>query len=332
MNSGGSAMRRPWISGARIALILGVAAISGCHGGADGWAERPGPKVLAFFPPLYSLAASIAGDDAQVQSLLKSKGPHDYEPQPSDARKLRRADLFLTIGLGLDDQVAKKLAATCGNPKLKVVELGEGLPKEMLREGTCTCGHEHEKNAEHEHDHGFDPHVWMGIPEAIVMVDAIGVELSKFDPSHAAGYQQRAEALKARLTALQTEGKALLETKKEKARLLTHHDSLHYFARSFGAEIVDAIELPGREPSGKRLNQLVEICKEKNVRLIAVEPQYSANSGAQAVLRELRLKGVADPEFVELDPLETADRADLTPDFYERRMRANLDNLAKALK
>ena len=131
---------------------------------------------------------------------------------------------------------------------------------------------------------------------------------------------------------LQSEGQARLAAKKDKARLLTHHESMHYFARSIGAEIVDAIELPGREPSAKRLNQLVEICKSKNVRLIAVEPQYPANTGAQAVLRELRLKGVPDAAFVELDPLETADIHDLTADFYERRMQANLDNLAGALK
>jgi hypothetical protein len=49
-------------------------------------------------------------------------------------------------------------------------------------------------------------------------------------------------------------------------------------------------------------------------------------------LRELKLKGVSDPAFVELDPLETADQADLTADFYERHIRANLDNLAKVLK
>jgi ABC-type Zn uptake system ZnuABC Zn-binding protein ZnuA len=325
-------MWRHWMTAIGFAAtMIGVAAISGCNGGADGWAEKPGPKVLAFFPPIYSLAASVAGGDAQVVSLLSTKGPHDYEPRTSDARRLRRADLFLTIGLGLDDNVAKKLSETCGNPKLRLVELGEKLPKDMLREGTCTCGHEHEKKDEHDHDH-VDPHVWMGIPEAIVMVEAIRAELTELDPNHAAGYKQRAEALTSRLSALQAEGKALLEAKKEKARLLTHHDSLHYFARCFGIEIVDAIELPGREPSGKRLNQLVEICKEKGVRLIAVEPQYPANTGAQAILRELRLKGVADPEFVELDPLETADQADLTPDFYERRIRANLDNLTKVLK
>jgi ABC-type Zn uptake system ZnuABC Zn-binding protein ZnuA len=288
--------------------------------------------VLAFFPPIYSLAATVAGDDAQVVSLLTTKGPHDYEAKPSDARRLKRADLFLTIGLGLDDGVAKKLAETCGNPKLKHVALGERLPKDMLREGTCTCGHEHKQSEQHDHDHGYDPHVWMGIPEAIAIVEMIRAELTQIDPAHADGYKQRAEALIGRLTKLQGEGRAQLEAKKEKARLLTHHDSLHYFARSFGAEIVDAIELPGREPSGKRLNQLVEICKSKNVRLIAVEPQYPANTGARAVLRELQLKGVENPEFVELDPLETADAGDLTPDFYERRLRANLDNLAKVLQ
>jgi ABC-type Zn uptake system ZnuABC Zn-binding protein ZnuA len=107
---------------------------------------------------------------------------------------------------------------------------------------------------------------------------------------------------------------------------------LRYFARSFGAEIVGAIEMPGHEPSPKRLNELVKLCQEKGVRLIAVEPQYPSNTGAQAVLRELRRKGVADAAFVELDTLETADAADLTADFYERKMRANLDTLAGALQ
>jgi ABC-type Zn uptake system ZnuABC Zn-binding protein ZnuA len=323
-------MRSNQIVALSLALLASVG-FCGCKAAPDGWTDKPGPKVLAFFPPIYSLAATIAGDDAQVQSLLTSKGPHDYDPKPSDARRLQRADLFLTIGLGLDDRVTKKLASTCGNSQLRLVELGAKLPKEMLREGTCTCGHEHEGEA-HKHDHGYDPHVWLGIPEAIAMADAIRAELTSLDPAHAAGYQQRADALVNRLKALQAEGQALLSAKTEKARLLTHHDSLYYFARSVGAEVVDAIELPGKEPSGKRLTALVEVCKTKGVRLIAVEPQYPTHTGAQALLTELKVQGVGDPAFVELDPMETADVSDLTPDFYERRMRSNLDNLARALK
>lgn len=321
--------RRSWQS---IAVVAALAcAVLGCNGGADPWAERPGPKVLAFFPPIYSFAASVAGDDAQVLSLLTNKGPHDYEPKHSDARKLVRADLFLVNGLELDDPMAAKLASTSGNRSLRVVKLGELVPKEALLEGGV-CRHDHGDGQETEHHHASDPHVWLGIPEAIVMVEGIRDELRQIDPSHAGGYTERASALVGRLKKLQEEGKARLAAKKEKARLLTHHDALRYFARSFGVEVADSIELPGKEPSAKRLAELVDMCKSKGVRLIAVEPQFSANTGAQAVLKELRNKGMPDAAFVELDPLETANPADLTPDFYERKMRANLDALAKALK
>jgi ABC-type Zn uptake system ZnuABC Zn-binding protein ZnuA len=313
--------------------VLGAAAIglAGCSAGGDPWAERPGPKVLAFFPPIYSLAATVAGDDAQVLSLLTSRGPHDYEPRPSDARKLRRAALFLVNGLELDDLMAAKLAETTSNKHLRVVKLGERIPKESLLEaGLCT---DPSHNHDHAHSHGtHDPHVWLGVPEAIHMAEAIRDELTQLDPQHADGYKQRTAALTDRLRKLQAEGQALLKAKKEKARMLTHHDALRYFARSFGAEVAGAIEMPGREPSAKRLNELVDLCKKEKVRLIAVEPQYPSHTGAQALLRELQRKDVPDAAFVELDTLETADPADLTPDFLERKLRANLDNLVKALQ
>src|SRR4051812_33667903 len=313
-----------------VALAAAALTLAGCGGGGDGWQDRPGPKVLAFFPPLYSLAAQVAGDDAQVQSLLTAKGPHDYEFQPADARKLRRADLFLINGLGLDDDVGKRLAGAAGNPKLKTVEVGESVPEaDLLAAGA----HEHaEHGHDHKHEHGaHDLHVWLGIPEAVHMVAAIRDALAEADPAHKDGYAKRADALTGRLLSLQAEGKDRLRNKTQKARLLTQHDAMRYFARSFGAEVVAAVELPGQEPNAQRLRELVKLCQDHDVRLIAVEPQYPSNTAARVVLEELRGKNV-DAVFVVLDPLETADPAGLTPDFYERTMRANLDNLAGALQ
>jgi zinc transport system substrate-binding protein len=304
--------------------------LAGCSSGGDPWQDRPGPKVLAFFPPLYSFAAEVAGDDAQVQSLLTSKGPHDYEPKPADARKLRRADLFLINGLGLDEVLGERLAASASNPNLTVVEVGESVPKEsLLAAGLCTAKHGHGDESPHTHG-AHDPHVWLGIPEAVHMIAATRDALAKADTAHADGYTKRATALTERLHKLQADGKKMLAGKD--ARLLTHHDALRYFARSFGAEVVDAIEMPGHEPSAQRLADLVKVCTEKKVRLIAVEPQYPSNTGAHTILTELHRKGIPDAAFVEIDTLETADPADLTPDFYERKMRANLNNLAGAVK
>lgn len=316
----------PALKTAVLALAV-LLPMTGCTGGRDPWPERPGPKVLAYFPPLYSLAATVAGDDAQVMSLITHVGPHHFEPTMRDARCLTRADLFLTVGLGLDDAVSRKLRDTVGNSKLKLVALGETLPRDSLREGGCNC--------EHGHDHGdhghYDPHVWLGIPEAKRMTLAIANELAAIDPAHAAGYRSRAEALAGRLDRLQAEGKALLAAKKEKPKLLSFHDSLFYFARSFDVEVVDSIEAPGQEPSQRKVAQLVETCKKNGVRLIAVEPQYPTHTSARVILDALKAAGV-DAAFVVIDPLETADAADLTPDFYERTMRGNVERLAGALQ
>ncbi|MFM8219931.1 MAG: metal ABC transporter substrate-binding protein, partial [Planctomycetaceae bacterium] len=119
-------------------IAIGLLA-AGCSQGPEPWAERPGPRVLAFFPPIYSLAASVAGPDAQVLSLLTTKGPHEYEPTRTDARKLQRADIFFINGLGLDDLIAQRLARTGGSKSLKIVPLGSRIPKDRLLEGGCNC-------------------------------------------------------------------------------------------------------------------------------------------------------------------------------------------------
>jgi zinc transport system substrate-binding protein len=316
-------------------VASGLAAIFliGCSAAKDPWAARPGPKVLAYFPPLYSLAATVAGDDAQVQSLITHVGPHDFEPMPRDARMLQRTDLFLTIGLGLDDSVSRKLAASSSNRALKRVALGERLPKEVLHEGACSCGHKHAPDEHHDdanHHVEYDPHVWLSPPEAATMSLAIAGELAAHDPAHAEGYKARAAALVARLAKLQADGKQMLAAKSEKPKLISYHGSLHYFARCFDIDVVDSLEAPGQEPSPKKIAALVASCQKTGARLIAVEPQYST-AGGKALLEGLKSKGI-DGAFVEIDPLETAAPHDLTPDFYERKMRENITRLANVLK
>ena len=45
-----------------------------------------------------------------------------------------------------------------------------------------------------------------------------------------------------------------------------------------------------------------------------------------------KLQGQKKPMLAELDPLETADMKDLDKDWYERKMRKNVETLAKAVK
>ena len=48
-------------------------------------------------------------------------------------------------------------------------------------------------------------------------------------------------------------------------------------------------------------------------------------------MKELRRGGI-EAVLVEIDPLETANPSELTTDWYETKMRANIEALVKALK
>lgn len=314
------------------AVPLGLlAALPGCGGGGpDGtWPDRPGPKVVVSFAPLYSFAVNVAGDDAVVKNVMTTDGPHDFNPTDTDARLLRRADLFLINGLKLDNDLAAKLQKNSGNAALKVVDLGSRIPARQL----LVADHDHDDEHHHDHHHhDHDPHVWLGPDQAVFLVEGIRDALKEADPAHADGYTQRAAAYVDTLRKLKADGLELLKGKQDR-KLVTFHESLGYFGEAFKLRIVGSVQKkPGVEPNAEELSDLLKVCRGGNVRLIAVEPQYTAHTSAKTVLDELRRNGVPDAELVEIDPLETVRPDGLTAGWYESRMRANLQSLAAKMK
>ncbi len=320
---------------ASIPLIL-----SGCSQPAnDIWPAGKSPRVLVSFAPLYCFAANVAGDDAAVMTLLKTTGPHEYQPTSQDTLKLRHADLFLISGLELDDSFSHRLKENSGNTKLKLIELAEGLKtliplteEDKKREA---AGHEG-----HHHKHGeFDPHAWLGLPEAIAMVEMIRDAFKVQDPAHASGYEQRATEYIAQLRKLHDDGKAALaKVAKQNRKLIAFHDSLRYFARCFDLDVIGVMELrPGIAPDPSYFHNLVKLCKAHNIRVIAVEPQYPTTA-AERLLEGIGKEGVTRAKLVEIDPLETAAPEDFSAehgygkDFYVRKMKANIERLKEHLQ
>src|SRR5262245_27474317 len=120
-----------------LAAVGCILAVSGCgHHGADwGPGSENKLKVMASFPPIYCLAANVAGEDAIVQSLLDTTDVHSYHASPHDPIRLHRADLFFINGLDLDEEFAKTLKNNADNPKLKIVEIGEDseIEKKLIK-------------------------------------------------------------------------------------------------------------------------------------------------------------------------------------------------------
>jgi len=310
--------------------LLGLG-LSGCRGPEDIWPkDHAGPKVAVSFAPLYCFAVNVAGDDAVVRTIMTTSGPHQFNPTDKDARVLHRADLFIINGLDLEGDKPETLAKSSGNKKLKIVDLGSRIPSKELLEGSCN--HDHGDGIPHVH--GKDPHVWLSPDYAILQVEGIRDALKESDPAHAAGYEQRASDYIKKLQQLKVEGIALFKTKIDR-KIVTFHDSMTYFAKTFDINIVGVVQKkPGTEPNDKSLRELIGLCAdEKNpIRVITVEPQYGTSSAAREIQKELARKNVPDPQLVEFDPLETVTPGELTAGWYEAKMRANLEALAKAMK
>ena len=319
----------------KLAGVMGIGAVLalgmlGCGTKTTGdWPDKPGPKVVVSFAPLYCLAANVAGDDATVKNVMTTTGPHDFNPTADEVKLLAKADLFFVIGLGLDEDTAKKMKDGAKNGNLKVVELGEKLPADKLCEGKCEHDHHDGK-----HDHGKDPHIWLSPDHAILMVNVIRDELKAADPAHAAGYEARAAAYIKKLADVKEEGLAQLKGKENK-RLVSFHDSLAYFEQAYDLKVMGVLtQKPGEEPDEKQMKKLIRLCSDEQhpIRIIAVEPQYSTSTSGATLKKELIHRGVKDPVLVEIDPLETVKPDELTPDWYEKKMRANVKALADAMK
>ena len=311
------------------AIFLGLGiALAGCSKATDPWENVPGgpTRVLVTIPPLYSLAKNVAGDDAAVLCLLGPHGPHGYESKMTraDSLKAKKAHVFFAIGLGLDEWTQKILNSSGNKEKIKFVEVGEmaGAIKEEKDDK--------EEKGGHDHHHGdSDPHVWLGIPESIKMVNAIRDSLQEIDPKNKDGYAKRAAAYVKELEKLLADGKAELKIKKNK-KLIATHESLRYFGKSFGLEILDSIQpRPGIEADSAKMTSLAKLMKEKDVRVIATEPQYPHNLAE--ILKANLAKQKVEVKLVEIDPLETAPADELDAGYYVKKMRDNITNLAKAL-
>jgi zinc transport system substrate-binding protein len=293
----------------------------------NSWPDKPGPKALATFAPITCFVANVAGDRGTVRGIMSTQGPHEFVDTRSDAANVAGADLFFINGLELDNRIAEKMKAASGNKALSIVDLGSKFDELRLLEGECH--HEHADG--HKHEHGLDPHIWLGPDMAISLVEFIRDEYKRADPSQAADYDRRAGEYIAKLKQLLADGKKQLGGKKLK--ILTMHESMGYFARAFELEVVGSIQTtPGQEPSRKKLDEVVNTCVEKKVTVIAVEPQYTTSNAVKVIERELKAKGLNDVVIVELDPLETSPNAVPALNFYEHKMRENLNALAGSVK
>ena len=258
----------------------------------DGDAE-PVLQVVATVAPVSDLVAQVGGDRVEVRSLVPpGADSHTYEPRPSDVGALEDADLYVGIGLALNDGALSMAEATVRDG-VRVVRLGEeALEDDALvfdhvhgdgdghgHGGGSDHGHDHDdEGGDHGHSHGDgdgdsdvepgpNPHVWTSVRIAADLVDRIAVLLGDLDPEAADGYLERADAYTAQLAELDEATATATATIPDDARtLVTFHDAWTYFARDYDLEFATAVQPADfTEPSASEVRDVIDLVRELDV-------------------------------------------------------------------
>ena len=307
----------------RMSLLVAAVAVPLLLGGCSDGARRPGKvRVVATYSVLGDLVKNVAGDSADVVTLVGPDGDaHTFEPTPKDGISLAEADLIFENGVGFETWLDKLHSSS--KSKARRVVVTEGL---QLREGEVE--HDHKEGTVHEHEH--DPHVWHDVRNAIHMVGVIRDRLAEADPPNADKYKANAAAYLDRLTALDAWVVGKVATlPKEKRKLVTSHDTFGYFAERHGFEVVGtvlaSVSTEASDPSPVTFAKLVESVKAARVPAIFAENVHNPKL-IERLATEAGVK-LAPPLFT-----DALGKTGSEGDTYEKMVRHNVTTIVDALK
>ena len=185
------------------------------------------------------------------------------------------------------------------------------------------------EDAHHDHDHGpLDPHFWFDPIRVKIAVNEIAARLSALDPENAGTYYANASAYEHELDDLHAWTQDHVENVRPERRLLiTSHDSLSYFAKLYGFEVVGLV-IPSLsthvEPSAEHIAGLIDTVSEHDVPAVFGETTVDQKI-VEALSRE------TGAELVQLYSGSLGEEGS-GADTYIGMVRTNVERIVEALK
>jgi zinc transport system substrate-binding protein len=208
---------------------------------------------------------------------------------------LGRADLYFRGSMPFERRLLGKLSGSTGD--LTVVDLNEGIQMRHFGETHHHAEHEgndtghHEEDKAHEH---LDPHTWLSPPALMTQAANVASALRDADPVHSSHYEKRLRQFEQEVDDLHERLKKALAPYAGRA-FYVFHPAFGYFARAYGLE-QKAVQVEGKSPTPRQLQELIRRARAENVRIIFVQPQFESRS-ARAVAEAI------EGAVVPLDPL-----------------------------
>lgn len=290
----------------RIILILLSLAV--LLAGCTSTIERDSSKIniVVSFYPLAEFAKAVGREKVAVTSLVPpGVEPHEWEPSPSDVVKIASADILIYNGAGLEGWIDKILKIA--NKKTVIIEASKGI--DLIRINGVAS----------------DPHVWLDPSLVAKEVENIEAVLSKIDPNGAEFYRFNAVNYISGLNVLDNKFKAGL-SECSRREFITSHEAFGYLARRYSLTPISVAGISSEvEPTPKHVAEIVDLIKQKNVKVIFVETLVNPKV-SEAIARD------AGASVDVLNPFEGLTESEIAQgNNYFTIMGQNLNKLQNAL-
>ncbi|MBW3647987.1 MAG: metal ABC transporter substrate-binding protein, partial [Actinobacteria bacterium] len=241
-----------------------------------------GLTIVSTVAPITSIVANIAGGNARISGVIpEGTNSHTFEPPPQVSKVMSAADVVFVNGLQLEEPTFE-LAEQNAPDTAVIVKLGDEVlpPSEYIYDFSFP-----------KQDGKPNPHLWTDPTYAIRYAGVIRDTLVERDPANAGDYRANHDAFVVKATALaealQSDQATIPAGQKQ---LLTYHDAYAYFARTYGWEVVGAVQPANFEdPQPKEIARIIDQVRERRLPVIfgsevfpsKVLEQIAAETGAR---------------------------------------------------
>ena len=248
--------------------------------------ESPQLRVVTTVSPITSIVENIGGPRIHLEGVVpEGVNSHTFDPPPSVARTVSKADLIVVNGLFLEEPFLKIATA---NKKPGAIILA--LANDTLAMDQWTF------DSSFPASQGLpNPHLWTDPLLALEYATLVRDKLIKLDPSNSSYYQINHKLLSNRIMELDQNISAAIESiPPSNRKWLTYLDSFPFFGQRYGLEIIGAVQPSAfTEPSAREIAHLIEQVIHLNVPAIFGSAGFSSKVMEQ-ISRESGVKFVDD--------------------------------------
>ena len=227
------------------------------------------PVFVSIVPQKY-FVEKIGGDLVHASVMVPPGfNPATYEPKPQQMVALTKSEIYFAIGVPFEKIWLEKFAGV--NPKMRIVHTEDGIDKlpmvTHLQHNDEDCGHHGTK----------DPHIWLSPPLVQIQLRNILDAFLRIDPDREEQYVENYNIFTKEVAALDRRIREIFSGKGEGGQFMVYHPSWGYFAEAYGLKQIP-VEIGGKEPKARDLQNLIQHARKEKVKVIFVQPQFSAKS------------------------------------------------------